>query len=61
MKISDKIKRRLSPGEYDLMILRAVRGSALIEGMDKSAEELEKVISEKTKSLASEKKGYSTN
>lgn len=61
MKLSEKAKLRLSPAEYDLMLLRAVRGSALIEGMHKSAEQLEKAIKDKTKEVEAEKKVYSSN
>lgn len=54
MTLAEKLKD-VPPLELELMILKAVQGSAYIEGMEKSAQEIGKLIDEKTKQLETEK------
>jgi hypothetical protein len=56
--VSMKYYKKMNPIDRKLMILKAAKGSALIEGMKKAADECDKEISELLK--AQQKKIAST-
>jgi len=59
MKLAEKLN--LPPLELELMVLRAVRGSALIEGMGRSAARIGERIEERSRELEKEKRDQSAS
>jgi len=57
MKLAEKLN--LPPLELELMVLRAVRGSALIEGMGRSAARIGERIEERSRELDEGKRSAS--
>lgn len=60
MKLAEKLSC-MNPLELEIMVLRAVRGSALIEGMDRSAARIGDRIERQSRQLEKEKLRQSTS